>query len=325
MAPVQSRLVLAVTIPAAALAFFLSLFWLRRSSKGHPPSPPDIPDKDSKEKHKVADQGDGTGSGAVIANDFKDSAVNFIGESVDTVAKQEGDIDIVFAGSPISLKSNLSNSRIQLTEDINKENIIYPSCVQFTSQNSAGSKTEDKISSCAELIYACGDKSVGIVKDTKDEKFRTLDTTPIKNEVVETNNICDIKFSAENEIKGIDNKTLEVVCKNNLAPTEKKSPSKTEVEKEPNITKMIKEESASTLKLDYAKETDVEKSDLAEKLANLELDTMKLGDVDVKERDSANHSPSENMLASPSMSNFSDAHSEVILLLIHRFKRNIIV
>uniref|UniRef100_T1I405 KH_dom_type_1 domain-containing protein n=2 Tax=Rhodnius prolixus TaxID=13249 RepID=T1I405_RHOPR len=56
---------------------------------------------------------------------------------------------------------------------------------------------------------------------------------------------------------------------------------------------------------------------LAEKLASLELDTMKIRDENVDseqkvcaERDSANHSPSEVMLASPSISNFSDAHSE---------------
>ncbi|CAB0004361.1 unnamed protein product [Nesidiocoris tenuis] len=51
-----------------------------------------------------------------------------------------------------------------------------------------------------------------------------------------------------------------------------------------------------------------------ENYVNLELDAMSISTSEERkgssERDSANHSPSEVMLASPSISNFSDAHSE---------------
>ncbi|KAF6204352.1 hypothetical protein GE061_002693 [Apolygus lucorum] len=58
-----------------------------------------------------------------------------------------------------------------------------------------------------------------------------------------------------------------------------------------------------------------EQGELVDKLVNLELDSMNMGGSTERkggssERDSANHSPSEVMLASPSISNFSDAHSE---------------
>ena len=69
----------------------------------------------------------------------------------------------------------------------------------------------------------------------------------------------------------------------------------------------------------------MEKGVLEKKLASLELDTMKTDESgkSLSERDSANQSPSEVMLASPSISNFSDAHSEVrILFSIHKNKFN---
>lgn len=58
-----------------------------------------------------------------------------------------------------------------------------------------------------------------------------------------------------------------------------------------------------------------ETGELVDKLVNLELDSMTISSnsaarKESAERDSANHSPSEVMLASPSISNFSDAHSE---------------
>ncbi|CAH1397924.1 unnamed protein product [Nezara viridula] len=66
-------------------------------------------------------------------------------------------------------------------------------------------------------------------------------------------------------------------------------------------------EAINTLDLDKMKEP----GQLADKLASLELDQMKIDErKSGSERDSANHSPSEIMLASPSISNFSDAHSE---------------
>lgn len=71
-------------------------------------------------------------------------------------------------------------------------------------------------------------------------------------------------------------------------------------------------EKLASLKLDQLKKVTDPKE-----LTSLELDQMKMDDVKSgSERDSANHSPSEVMLASPSISNFSDAHSEVHLLLL---------
>lgn len=84
------------------------------------------------------------------------------------------------------------------------------------------------------------------------------------------------------------------------------------VESVPEVVEMKKEteqikEAINTLDLDKMKET----GQLADKLASLELDQMKIDErKSGSERDSANHSPSEIMLASPSISNFSDAHSE---------------
>lgn len=54
---------------------------------------------------------------------------------------------------------------------------------------------------------------------------------------------------------------------------------------------------------------------LEQKLASLGLDTQQAAAAQRAERDSANHSPAEVMLNSPAISTFSDAHSEVSLLL----------
>lgn len=54
---------------------------------------------------------------------------------------------------------------------------------------------------------------------------------------------------------------------------------------------------------------------LEQKLASLGLDTQQTAAAQRAERDSANHSPAEVMLNSPAISTFSDAHSEVSLLV----------
>ncbi|XP_014252448.1 KH domain-containing protein akap-1 [Cimex lectularius] len=84
-----------------------------------------------------------------------------------------------------------------------------------------------------------------------------------------------------------------------------------ELESSSTENSFVKEKSEPLGKEENMKK--VAQGDLADKLVNLELDSMKIRDEKQKEnteRDSANHSPSEVMLASPSISNFSDAHSE---------------
>jgi hypothetical protein len=95
-------------------------------------------------------------------------------------------------------------------------------------------------------------------------------------------------------------------------------PVSTEVEGVKEVQEEPKKEEKYSTEGEMKEEVSMmEKGVLEKKLASLELDTMKTDTESGKgmsERDSANQSPSEVMLASPSISNFSDAHSEVKIL-----------
>lgn len=126
---------------------------------------------------------------------------------------------------------------------------------------------------------------VGTKQNSEDSVFeRELEESPFRQEepnieLEETESDLE-----EGEIRSLDGRTEEIMKKEKDQLTEK----------------------LASLELDQMK-----KSSEHKELPSLELEQMKLDDrKSGSERDSANHSPSEVMLASPSISNFSDAHSE---------------
>ncbi|KAK9504050.1 hypothetical protein O3M35_010487 [Rhynocoris fuscipes] len=151
-----------------------------------------------------------------------------------------------------------------------------------------------------------------------------------KQEDIITEEITKQKEEAEEESEEINkNPILEVSKKTDIIEVEeekKKESEEPEAIQEEILEEVIKKPEEG-VKKNIEKESVEEEgavgnmktgpTELAEKLASLELDTMKIREENVEgdqkvcsERDSANHSPSEVMLASPSISNFSDAHSE---------------
>ncbi|XP_073983714.1 A-kinase anchor protein spoonbill [Rhodnius prolixus] len=127
-------------------------------------------------------------------------------------------------------------------------------------------------------------------------------SVPLADNISE--NTVDLR--ATEELK-IEEQPVEQLVSSSIEATEKETIQQQEVKK--GQEKEVEEGATANMKTGSTQ--------LAEKLASLELDTMKIRDENVDseqkvcaERDSANHSPSEVMLASPSISNFSDAHSE---------------
>lgn len=132
-------------------------------------------------------------------------------------------------------------------------------------------------------------------------------SVPLADNISE--NTVDLR--ATEELK-IEEQPVEQLVSSSIEATEKETIQQQEVKK--GQEKEVEEGATANMKTGSTQ--------LAEKLASLELDTMKIRDENVDseqkvcaERDSANHSPSEVMLASPSISNFSDAHSEVCFVL----------
>uniref|UniRef100_A0A224XLB2 Putative a-kinase anchor protein 1 mitochondrial-like isoform x1 n=1 Tax=Panstrongylus lignarius TaxID=156445 RepID=A0A224XLB2_9HEMI len=151
-------------------------------------------------------------------------------------------------------------------------------------------------------VHLWSEDKVSEVQIHKISETEAIDSVTITDTITE--NIVHLQESVKTDLK-IEEQPREQLVSSSTEATEKENTEQEEVEKNQE-----EEEGAKA-------NMKTSSTQLAEKLASLELDTMKIRDENVDseqkvctERDSANHSPSEVMLASPSISNFSDAHSE---------------
>lgn len=150
-------------------------------------------------------------------------------------------------------------------------------------------------------VHLWSEDTVSEVQIRKISETESIDSVPITDTIIE--NIVHSQESVKTDLK-IEEQPRQQLVSSSTEATEKENTKQEEVDKN-------QEEEGAKANMKTSS------TQLAEKLASLELDTMKIrdGNVDSEqkvctERDSANHSPSEVMLASPSISNFSDAHSE---------------
>lgn len=298
------RKLFAISLPTVAA--FLSILWLRNRRKGRLlPADSSIPDCLNK-----TEEGNSNDNILLVSDDkenrFEADPVD-CSHTKDTLRSGTVVSELVSSGVSELCKENIEDSLFSpnssevielldcpvnqaVKEDLGSE-VLYT----FEPEENSCSSEEIEIEEiAAELDLVT--REVKVLLETPAEVFDSSET-PVE--------VFDLIEPPVEVLR----KDLEVDC--SIIPIGLKGENRT-IESIPEEIEMKKEkelvkEVIDTLELDKMKET----GELADKLASLELDQMKIDERKAgSERDSANHSPSEIMLASPSISNFSDAHSE---------------
>lgn len=331
MAPVQSRLVLAFAVPTVLV---FTLYWLKRRQL-RIPRPPTDPGGESKDDADL---------GTLLLNKQVCQA-NGDCKTYFEVEQEEIKLDLCSIEKVTLSVQEAPPHALPNDTSLTLEKVEEVKVIEEESKGEVVSETKERdieveVESCEiveekEVLEIEADSSITKVEEEKcsvnitetiEEPTSTslevtekgLDKEPLLlNSVSETQpesakpvEPVVVKEEVEEPLvlKQTQDPVLQEVL-SDLSETENNCDSQEDTNKSIESEIIPVEECAKEIKM----ESSQAREDLANKLSNLELGSVKIDKERQKmgiERDSANHSPSEVMLGSPSMSNFSDAHSE---------------
>lgn len=312
------RRFLAISLPTVAA--FLSILWLRNRRKGRrllaDSSVPDcLLNKAEEESNSKADHIDCSNIEDTLTSDIE--VGELVSSGVSELCKENIESSVFSSKSSELLDCPIIQAGKEDTIGSEVLGISEPEEENYCSSEELEEVEIEEIAAELDLIERPAEclETPAVLLDLIETSAKVVNFIEPPVEVVDlVKSPVEVVDLIEPSVKVVDSiEPLVEVAKEDTVVNCSIIPSKSEgVTKEIEMKKEAEQikEPINNIDLDKMKET----GQLADKLASLELDQMKIDErKSGSERDSANHSPSEIMLASPSISNFSDAHSEVSL------------